>query len=209
MDELRITYHGHSCFTLEYQGQRIVVDPYKDGMIPGLPPLHLEAEWVYCSHEHEDHNYRPAVSLQPCDAPNLTVEELETDHDDAGGTLRGKNTVRVFRFGTLRVAHFGDLGRELTAEELRALQDMDCALLPTGGFYTVGPETAQKIARLLQPRVLIPMHYRTAHSGFEVLKGIDPFLNRFDCVERCGKHFCLTEKTSRGVVVMDPFAEER
>ena len=63
MSAVKLTYLGHACFCLEAEGFRTVLDPYHDGMIPGLPPLRVEAEAVFCSHQHDDHNYLPAVTL--------------------------------------------------------------------------------------------------------------------------------------------------
>ena len=180
MEAVKIEYLGHACFRLSYAGQRIVLDPYADGQIPGCPNLRTEAEFVYCSHQHDDHNAVETVRLHDGGAPRFTVTELETDHDDAGGSLRGRNTVRVFDFDGIRVAHFGDLGRMLTEAEFEALQGLDCALLPVGGFYTIDAATAAKIAQRLQPRLIIPMHYRTETSGFDVLADIDSAMHEFD-----------------------------
>ena len=108
MSAVKLTYLGHACFCLEAEGFRTVLDPYHDGMIPGLPPLRVEAEAVFCSHQHDDHNYLPAVTLteRKQKAP-YTVTELEVPHDDQGGRLRGMNTVRCFQFPGLRVVHLG------------------------------------------------------------------------------------------------------
>ena len=55
---MRIIWNGHSCFTLEAAGGTVVVDPYLDGSVPGLEPLRLKADAVYCSHGHRDHGAR-------------------------------------------------------------------------------------------------------------------------------------------------------
>lgn len=180
MEAVKIEYLGHACFRLGWGGQRIVLDPYADGMIPGCPPLRTEADFVYCSHQHDDHNAVQNVRINDGGAPRFTVTELETDHDDAGGSQRGKNTVRIFDFDGIRVAHFGDLGRMLTETELGMLQGLDCALLPVGGFFTIDAAVAARIVRELQPRMVIPMHYRTETSGFDVLADIDEAMHAFD-----------------------------
>ena len=180
MKQVEIEYLGHSCFRLSYAGQRIVLDPYADGMIPGLPPLHTDAEFVFCSHEHADHNYAAAVTLHDGGAPKFDVTALTTDHDDAGGTKRGKNIIRIFDFGGIRVAHFGDLGRDLTEEETEALQGLYCALIPVGGHFTIDAATASAIVRKIRPRTIIPMHYRKEGSGFDVLATLDEALECFD-----------------------------
>ena len=180
MEAVKIEYLGHACFRLSYAGQRIVLDPYADGKIPGCPNLRTEAEFVYCSHQHGDHNAVENVRLTDGGAPRFTLTELETDHDDAGGSQRGKNTVRVFDFDGIRVAHFGDLGRMLREAEFAALRGLDCALLPVGGFFTIDAAAAAQIAKRLQPRMVIPMHYRTESAGFDVLADIDSAMHEFD-----------------------------
>ena len=180
MEAVKIEYFGHSCFRLSCGGQRIVLDPYADGSVAGLKNLRLDAEYVYCSHEHGDHNAVSCVKLQPCETPSFTVTELLTDHDDAGGSKRGKNIIRVFDFDGIRVAHFGDLGRLLTEAEYAALDGLDCALIPVGGFFTIDAAAAAAIAKRLHPTTVIPMHYRSESSGFEVLADIDDALTAFD-----------------------------
>ena len=180
MEPVKIEYFGHSCFRISGLGQRVVLDPYEDGCVPGCPPLRLDAEFVYCSHQHHDHNAVDCVTLQDGGAPKFTVTELATDHDNAGGVLRGKNTIHIFDFGGIRVAHFGDLGRKLRAKEIEALQGLDCALIPVGGHFTIDAKQAADIAAELKPRMVIPMHYRTATTGFNVIADIDDALPAFD-----------------------------
>ena len=180
MEQVKIEYFGHACFRLTGGGQRIVLDPYADGSVPGCPNLRLDAEFVYCSHEHFDHNAVDCVRLTDGGAPRFALTELETDHDDAGGSKRGKNMIRVFDFGGVRVAHFGDLGRPLTAAETKTLRGLDCALMPVGGFFTIDAKQASEIARAIAPRMVIPMHYRTETTGFDMIADIDDAMAQFD-----------------------------
>ncbi len=203
MEQVNITYIGHSCFVLEYQGQRIVLDPYEDGSVPGLKNVRLEAEFVYCSHFHYDHGFTGGVKLHPA-VPAFEVEELDTDHDDIGGTQRGKNTVRIFRFGALRVAHLGDLGRLPTEAEYARLAGVDCLLIPVGGFFTIDAATAKEIVDRVQPRVTVPMHYRSVHGGFDVIAPLDDFTKLFPAVEHGGDVLALTEDTPKQVLVLTP-----
>jgi L-ascorbate metabolism protein UlaG (beta-lactamase superfamily) len=175
--EVKLTYHGHACFTLEYQGAKAVIDPYAAGCVPGQPDLHMVVDALYCSHDHADHNFREAVGLHLSLKPQpYTLTEFVTPHDDRGGALRGMNTVRIFDFDGLRVAHLGDIGCFPDEELTKALTGVDCLLIPVGGTYTIGTQTAYQIIRTLKPRVAIPMHYRTDKTGFDVLSHIDDFL---------------------------------
>ena len=116
---MKLTWLGHACFLLEEDGYRIVLDPYTG--VAGYPPLHIQAHAVFCSHGHFDHHATDCVELLPERESPFTVREVETFHDDRGGALRGTNTVRIFTAGGLSVAHLGDLGHQLTAEQAAAV----------------------------------------------------------------------------------------
>lgn len=61
---MKLTWLGHSCFIIESQGYRIVLDPYQDGSVPGLAPVRVEADQVLCSHGHGDHCGTECVTLR-------------------------------------------------------------------------------------------------------------------------------------------------
>ena len=113
---MRLIWNGHSCFTLETAGGTVVVDPYLDGSVPGLAPIRLRADAVYCSHDHRDHGARELVALTG-EKPDVAVETIHTWHDDQQGAQRGPNTIHIFQAEGLRVAHLGDLGCELEPEQ--------------------------------------------------------------------------------------------
>ena len=172
---MHLTWNGHSCFTLETQQGTLVLDPYRPGSVPGLPDLKLEADGVYCSHQHDDHAGAELVTLSGR-AHTVQVEEIETYHDPEQGALRGKNTIRIFTAEGLRVAHLGDIGAMPAPDVVERLQNLDAVLVPVGGFYTVGPKEAKEIVDALQARVVIPMHYRSDTFGFDVLAPVEDFL---------------------------------
>lgn len=204
MKEVTIRYHGHACFALECEGYRTVLDPYADGMVPGLPPLKLEAEAVLCSHGHGDHAYTQAVSLNPTDKqPPYALEVLDTFHDDKDGSLRGENKIHLFRFGNVTVAHLGDLGHVPGNAVLSKLKGVDCMLIPVGGFFTVDPDTAAKVVELTQPKVTVPMHYRTDTVGFPMLAHLNDFTKKFDQVYTCENSFTLTGEEPMQILVID------
>ena len=173
---VQITYHGHACFVLSCGGYRVAVDPY-DTSVTGYAPLSLEAEEVLCSHGHHDHNYSKAVKIRKnAGTSPFTVREFEIPHDDAGGRLRGMNLIRLFEAEGLRIAHFGDIGCELSPEYVEQLQGLDVMMAPVGGTYTIDAAQAEALRQQLQPRVFIPMHYRCGSCGYEVLQSLNEFL---------------------------------
>ncbi len=175
MNEMKITWHGHSCFTIEAKNYSIVLDPFEPGSVPGLPDLNLEANEVLCSHEHYDHNYRDSVTIIPKEESPFTITKIDTFHDDQEGKLRGNNIIHVLECDGLRLAHLGDLGHILSKEQVEAIGKVDCILLPIGGYYTIDPTVANKVAYQLQPKVVIPMHYHGKNFGFPQISTVEEF----------------------------------
>ncbi len=171
---MKLTWLGHSCFLLEQDGYRIVTDPYTG--VEGYPPLSVSAHAVCCSHHHFDHDAVDAVTMLPPVKSPFTVREVETCHDEQGGALRGSNTVRVFTAGGVSVAHLGDLGHQLSAEQLEAIGSVDAVLVPVGGVYTVDAAGAKAVCDTLRPRCVIPMHYHHAPYGLPNVAGVEDFL---------------------------------
>lgn len=180
---ITITWHGHSCFTLERDGYRLVLDPYEDGSVRGLPRLRLEAEEVLCSHRHHDHDFTDGVTLTKSHAPSpFTVSHFDIPHDDAGGKLRGMVRVYIFEAGGLRVAHLGDIGCMPAEAQLDMLKNLDCMLIPVGGFFTINAKNAKVLTDLTSPRVIVPMHYRGKGFGLPVIGKVTDFTELFDQV---------------------------
>lgn len=172
---MKLIWNGHSCFTLETPGGTLVLDPYQDNSVPGYAPLKLTADAVFCSHEHRDHGAREVVSLSGR-ALDVAVEEIHTFHDPEGGKLRGTDIIRIFSAGGLRAAHLGDLGCELEPEQKERLKGLDAVMVPVGGFYTIDAKQAKALMDELQPRVVIPMHYRGQGFGYDVIGPVEDYL---------------------------------
>ena len=204
-NEVKIQWLGHSCFRMEYRGSSLVTDPYADGSVPGLAPLRVSADAVFCSHGHGDHNAAECVTLTGRPLPaDVSAEEYEIPHDHHGGARRGMNKIRQFTFGSLRVVHMGDTGRMPEEPILAALHGCDALLLPVGGYYTVDAEEAFRIAEKIAPRVIVPMHYRGESFGYDVISTLDAFTAL--CPAQDVRYldtdtFTLTTEAPQGVVV--------
>lgn len=180
-ESVKIQWLGHSCFRMEYRGFSLVTDPYEDGYVPGLGELRVSADEVYCSHGHGDHSAAACVARTGKSAPHdFSVEEFAVPHDHHGGARRGGNTVRQFRFGTLRVVHMGDTGCMPEEKTLAALRGCAALLIPVGGYYTVDAAEAFAIAEKIAPACIVPMHYRGTGFGFDELGTLEEFTAHFD-----------------------------
>lgn len=177
---------GHSCFRVEAGGFAVVLDPFAPGSVPGCADLHETADLVLCSHDHRDHNCREAVALREASRENpFTISTLSSFHDDQNGALRGKNTITILGAEGVRVAHMGDIGCMPSQMALDRLRGVDALLLPVGGHYTVSPREAKAIADAIEPRVTIPMHYRSDSFGYDVIGPVEDYLALCDTVTRC------------------------
>ena len=161
---MKLTWLGHACFVLEQDGYAILLDPYTG--VEGYPPLEAAAHQVFCSHQHFDHNAVEAVRMLPARESPFTVREVPAFHDAQGGALRGENTIHIITAEGMRLAHLGDLGCELTAQQKDRLHRVDVLMLPVGGYYTISAHEARTLATPLFPRIIIPMHYRSATNGY-------------------------------------------
>lgn len=69
--------------------------------------------------------------------------------------------------GGVTLYHAGDTGLFGDLALIGEMFDIDVALLPIGGHYTMGPQHAAKAARMLQAKAVLPIHYGT----FPILAG--------------------------------------
>ena len=190
----KLAWLGQSCFVLEtVAGTRVVMDPIPKGLGYDLP-AGLKADVVTVSHEHQDHNNVALLVNKPRllrgltpdkkgwtrieqKVKDVTIRSVGVYHDENLGADRGLNTVFIFEVGGVRIAHLGDLGHQLTDEQLSAIGAVDIVLVPVGGVFTIDGRQATRVVDQLRPRlVVIPMHYRTDVLTIKQLNGVDDFL---------------------------------
>lgn len=196
---IELTWHGHSCFSLTYNGYTVVIDPYRADMFPWLKELSVRANDVLCTHGHDDHAWLSAVTLVAGGTNPFTVEKIDCAHDDCGGKKRGRNNMLLLRAGGLSIAHLGDIGCALNEEQIQKLTGVDLLLIPVGGFYTIDGEQAAGLAKLLQPKAVIPMHYCPEGNWESVITTVEPFLRCFDAVTELPTRTLVLDGSQRGV----------
>ena len=182
---------GHSEFLITMEsGFRIVTDPY-DASI-GYPVQKIPADGVLVSHHHHDHDAVENVTGRPqiidyagvhTFTPDVRVTGIQADHDDAQGAKRGKTLLFLIEAENLRIVHLGDLGCILDADQLDALGRVDVLMTPVGGFYTIDAAQARDVMEQLDPRITIPMHYRTKYNADWPIAPLSDFLSLFPAAE--------------------------
>ena len=175
---MKLTWLGHACFLLETACGSVVFDPYEPGYVPGLALPPLRADLVLCSHGHQDHSCRSAVTLTGAET-GLRITAIESYHDDQKGKKRGRNIIFELEAGGKRMVHLGDLGHIPSEGTVRALQGADVLMIPVGGFYTIGAAEAAEVCRLIGPKIIVPMHYRGEGFGYDVLSTVSEFAAYF------------------------------
>jgi L-ascorbate metabolism protein UlaG (beta-lactamase superfamily) len=182
---VEITWLGHSCFRLRDRAATVVTDPYGKDM--GLNLVRVRADIVTVSHDAEDHNYVKGVKgdFQVLAGPGeyevssvfVTGLELRGDRKskkDSASTVR--NTVFLFEFDDLTVCHLGDLNIVPTQAQVEeALGEVDVLLVPVGGGESLNASQASEVVSLLEPHVVIPMHYHVPGSTIK-LDSVSAFL---------------------------------
>ncbi len=179
---MEITWYGHSCFRLtERNYATVVTDPYDSKKI-GYEPLKLKAEIVTLSHDAPGHNYSDAVkgSTHVLTGPgefeigSVFITAVQTD---SAGKKKDKvrNTVYVFDYDGITVAHLGDLQQIPTQSEIELLGTVNVALIPVGGGNSLNAAKAAEVVSMLEPNLVIPMHYATPDSKVS-LDAINKFI---------------------------------
>ena len=181
-----LTWIGHSCFKLQDKigadGGKVVSDPF--GKHIGLKVPNFEADIVVVSHQHEDHNNVSALRGNPfvidCageyDIKDVLIEGIDAFHDGNQGTERGRNLIFRLEIDDISVVHLGDLGQILDSAQLEKLAGTDILLIPVGGKYTLDAKKAVEVIAQIEPRIIIPMHYKTEDLKIEELDGVDKFI---------------------------------
>ena len=199
-----ITWIGHSCFKIEKDGFSIVFDPYQDEYVPGLKPVREEADIVICSHEHGDHSARECVKIKEETVCPFIITQMDSFHDDKEGELRGENKITIIDDGNIRISHFGDQGCMPTEEIVEELMDIDIALIPVGGHYTIDGKEAAEIVKRINAKTIIPMHFKTEEFGFDVISTVDDFVNEMGGAEFTEASSYDIEAGKTGVIVLKP-----
>jgi len=176
-----ITWLGHSCFKIKGSHATVITDPYSPdlGYKLGKPSARI----VTVSHQHPGHSYVQGIGGQPkvvnrpgeYEISGVLIIGIATFHDGEKGKKRGKNTVYLMEIDEISVCHLGDLGHVLSAEQVEEIDNVDVLLLPVGGVSTINAPKAAEVVRQLEPKAVIPMHYKTPALGLE-LEPVDRFL---------------------------------
>ena len=182
---MRIRFFGHAAVGLVGRGGLgVLLDPYEPGAFGGkigYGPIPGAWDLVIVSHEHLDHNHvaasfgNPCVIKGPASHMGVDVRTYVVKHGDAGGTVDFESRISSFVLDDLRVVHPGDMGRGPSPELAANLSGTDLAFVPVGGHFTMGPEEAMEFVTRVNPKVVVPVHYKTPQVDLPI-RPVDDFL---------------------------------
>ena len=180
---MEITWYGHSCFRLAERGMATVVcDPFESDTV-GYEPLKLRADIVTSSHDAPGHNHLSAVKgySHAITGPgefeigSVFITGVQMDGQSKKNEEKPRNTLYVFDYMGITVAHLGDMDAVPPQNEIEALGTVHIVLVPVGGGSGLNAAKAAEIVSLLEPNIVIPMHYHTPATKIQ-LDRLEKFL---------------------------------
>lgn len=176
---MEIKWLGHACFQIKTKTATLVIDPYKD---IGLSMPKVVADVLLITHDHFDHNAREKVKAEVViDSPGeyeikgVYIEGIRAFHDEKQGAERGKITMYLIKVDEVSLLHTGDLGHRLDSKLIEEINGVDVLLVPVGGKYTLDAKAASEIVKDLDPRIVIPMHYKIPGLTLDIA-GVEGFV---------------------------------
>jgi L-ascorbate metabolism protein UlaG (beta-lactamase superfamily) len=182
---MEITWYGLSCFRItERKHATIVTDPYNGKL--GLPPLKLKADVITISHDAKGHNDTTSVTgwEHALNGPgeyeigNVFVTGIVTSN----GSADTRNMLYMFDFDGVTVAHLGDMRKVPSQTKIEALEQVNILLVPVGGGNSLNAAKAAELVSMLEPNIVIPMHYHQPGLKLE-LDPVDRFLKEMGVTE--------------------------
>jgi len=172
---------GHSCFRIRGSQAVVITDPFPPDI--GYTLGKQTADIVTVSHPHPSHSfsdgiaegYRLVQSPGEYEISGVLILGLSTYHDAVKGQSKGKNTVYLLEIDGITICHLGDIGHVLSDDDIEELGNIDILLVPVGGVSTINASMAAETVRKVEPRVVIPMHYKDDKSKRD-LEPVDNFL---------------------------------
>ena len=164
---MEIVHLGHSSFKIIGKNVTIVTDPF-DATEVGIPFPKSDADVVTISHAHKDHSNSQGIKGEYIcfDSPGeyeiktAEIVGIQGCHDAKDGADFGENTIFDFEVDGINVCHLGDQGKDLSSDQLDKIDGVDILMIPVGGKYTIDAKMATKLISEIEPKIVIPMHYK-------------------------------------------------
>ena len=193
--QVRLTYHGHSTFTIESAKGITAATDYNDYVKPRIAPVIATMNIAHDTHhtptpdpaiKHVLRGWNPSGSgpaIHDLTVQDLRVRNVPTNirsvFGEDGGTLANGNSIFVFEVGGLCIAHLGHLHHTLNTQQIAQIGQMDVVLVPVDGGYTLDIAGMIDVVKALKAPIVIPMHY---FSGYSLESFINTLKSSFEIV---------------------------
>ena len=164
---MEIAWHGYSCFRLtERNSASIVTDPFNKSI--GLASPRLKADVVTISHDAPGHSNSDNVKgARTITGPGeyeiggafITGVDTSSNKQEGDSEIT-PNTAYVIDYDSASVCHLGDMNAIPSQTQIEALGTVDVLLVPVGGGKGLNAAQAAEIISLIEPSIVVPMHYR-------------------------------------------------
>jgi L-ascorbate metabolism protein UlaG (beta-lactamase superfamily) len=177
---MELSWLGHSCFRLRGRDLTVVTDPFGPGL--GYSSAKIQADVVTISHDETNHNAVSTVEGSPrvvagpgeYEFSGVMITGVATPRPPGQSREVPRNTAYVVELDDVTVCHLGDLATPLGTDQIAVVRDADILLLPVGGHCTIDATQAAEVVSQVEPKMVIPMHYRTPAVKLE-LDEVDRF----------------------------------
>lgn len=188
-----ITWYGLSCFRLREGKVTVICDPY-DKKVTSLSLPKVKADIITVSHDRPGHNFAEGIGGEAkvlrgpgeYEVSGVGITGLTTYHKPNSQGEIERNVAFFFTFDNFTVGHLGDLGQIPQQRQVEDLGEVDVLLVPVSGHNMLEISKMTEVISLLEPKIVIPMHYR--HPGLDpqlaqTLDPVDQFLKEMGMSE--------------------------
>lgn len=213
-NSVQIIYYGHSCFKINYENTRILVDPFTPEWFDYEQPAG-KFDIGFCSHDAKDHSYFEGINIDQIYYENGSTDEfiikqginniskhkgivtidlgckqlsfwtVPSFHDEVQGQKNGVNGILCLNFDGIKIVHLGDIGHVLEEDQIKKIGNLDVLMVPVDSYYIIDLEKAKAIVEQLSPTIILPIHYKIKLSyNNAYADDIDKFANMFRSVKK-------------------------
>jgi len=174
-NELILKSFGHSQFLIKGEGKSILINPFKAvgcaSQFQESP--NIEKDFILASSRLADEGYNPNNDLMfvepgSYEYNNLIFNGISIPHDRLNGRRYGNATVWTWNQSNFKIVHMGGAAGDITFEDQIIINRPDILFISIGGgvkSYT--GEEALNIIKILNPKIIIPVHFLTTKKKID------------------------------------------
>ena len=171
-EELTLRSFGHSQFLIKGGGKSILINPFKAvGCASQFrESQNIEKDLILASSRLADEGYNPNNDLmfvQPgtYEYKDLIFNGITIPHDRFNGRRYGNATVWMWNQSDFKIVHMGGAAGDITFEDQIIINRPDILFISIGGgLKSYTGEEAFKIIKILNPKIVVPVHFLTTKN---------------------------------------------